>query len=328
MGRYLARKGTFDLVSTCELIDTEAGIEAVIVPSVGSNMIALRSTKHGAKILHEPSSLEELVKSPTGYGYPVLMPPNRIAGAKFTVDGILYEFPVNREDYHIHGLVHDVEWQVVEHTASDESGAVLETLMDSANQPRVRETYPQRFVLTMRFVLKDGKMTIETQCENLSSVALPFGIGFHPYFSTPMTNNSSKDRCFARLKADEFWELERCFPTGKTYEPPEDFDLREFRPVSSLKLDNLYGQVRDSCAVLEDRGSGLRLTVTADESYPFWVVWTGASPSAPFICFEPYSCVTNAPNLDMPHERTGLKLLEKGESFTGTVTLTLSEIER
>lgn len=327
MARYLATRGNFDTAATCELIDTEAGIRAVIVPSVGSNMIALRHDKLGAKVLHEPGSLEELMNASTAFGYPVLMPPNRIWKARFELDGVVYEFPVNREDYHIHGLVHNIEWKVVTHTASEDEGAVLVTEMDSAEHPSVQRTYPQHFKLSMKFVLKDGTVTVETRCENFSDTALPFGVGFHPYFNTPMTEQSSKDLCFARLAAQEHWELERCFPTGQRHEPSGDFDFREFKPVSSLALDDLYGRVLDRSAVLEDRGSGLRLTVTASESYPFWVVWTGASPSAPFICFEPYSCVTNAPNLDMPISETGLKLLEKGETFTGTVTLSLSRIQ-
>lgn len=326
MARYLATKGSLDSAMTCELIDAEAGIQAVVVPSVGSNMIALRYDKLGAKVLYEPNSLEELVKAPTAFGYPVLMPPNRIWKARFSLDGTVYEFPVNREDYHIHGLVHDIEWRLVEHTASEDRGAVLVTEMDSASHPSVQRTYPQHFKLSMMFTLKDNTMAIETRCENFSDTALPFGVGFHPYFSTPMTQHSSKELCFAKLAANEHWELDRCFPTGKKNEPPKDSDMREFRPVSSLALDDLYGCVSDRGAVLEDRGSDLRLTIAASESYPFWVVWTGASSSAPYICFEPYSCVTNAPNLDMPHSETGLRLLEKGESFSGTVTLSLSRI--
>lgn len=326
MSRYQARTGSLGSATTCELIDTEAKVQAVVVPSVGSNMIALRYGEESARILYEPETLEDLKKDPTGYGYPILMPPNRIWSAQFELDGILYKFPVNREDYHIHGLVHNLEWDVLEHTCSEDDGAILETVINSATQPAVQAVYPQHFRLTMRFVLKDGMVTISTQCVNLSDTALPFGVGFHPYFCTPMTPQSTKETCYARLAADEQWELKNCFPTGRRYEPSADYDLRQFRSVSTLRLDDLYGCVRDSKAVLEDRGSGLRLEVEADEAYPYWVIWTGRTPAAPYICFEPYSCVTNAPNLDMPRSETGLRVLARGETFSGTVTVSVSRI--
>lgn len=326
MSRYLVRKGSLGSTVTCELIDTETGMQAIVVPSVGSNMVALRYGKEGAHILHEPTTLDDLSNDPTGYGYPILMPPNRVWAAQFALEGIVYRFPVNREDYHIHGLVHSVEWDVVEHTCSEDGGAVLETVMDSSTQPTVQAVYPQHFRLTMRYVLRDGKVIVSTQCVNLSDAALPFGVGFHPYFCAPMTPQGTKEACYARLAADEQWELRNCFPTGRRLEPSADCDLRQLRPVSTLRLDDLYGRVRDNKAVLEDRGSGLRLEVEADEAYPYWVVWTGRTAAAPYICFEPYSCVTNAPNLDMPHAETGLKLLSKGETFAGTVTVSVSRI--
>ncbi len=61
MARYMVRKGSFGPADTCELIDTVAGLKAVVVPSVGSNLIALRNENLGARILHEPTSYSDLV---------------------------------------------------------------------------------------------------------------------------------------------------------------------------------------------------------------------------------------------------------------------------
>ena len=295
MSRYEVRKSSFGPFDAYELTDTLAGAQAIVVPAIGSNMIAWRVGQ--ARILYEPPTVDDLLESPTAYGLPVLMPPNRIAQARFEVDGRAYLFPKNHGEHHIHGLVHSVEWKVAKRLASNSDGAILETTLRSLDHEMIREVYPQDFTLTMQFVLKDGEVLISTSCENSSDARLPFGIGFHPYFSTPMTSASSKESCFVRLPAQERWVLTNCLPTEEKTEPLGGYDLREFTPVSSLKLDDLYARVADGTAVVEDRGSRLRLTIHVDESYPFWVVWTGKTADVPFICLEPYTCVTNAFNL-------------------------------
>ena len=97
--------------------------------------------------------------------------------------------------------------------------------------------------------------------------------------------------------------------------------MREFTPVSSLEHDDLYGRVTGRTAVVEDRGSGMRLTIDVDETYPFWVVWTGKTADAPFICLEPYTCVTNAFNLKLSPSETGARFLERGDVFRGSIKL-------
>lgn len=129
-----------------------------------------------------------------------------------------------------------------------------------------------------------------------------------------------------RLPAQERWVLTNCLPTEEKTEPLGGYDLREFTPVSSLKLDDLYARVADGTAVVEDRGSRLRLTIHVDESYPFWVVWTGKTADVPFICLEPYTCVTNAFNLKMSPSETGAMFLKTGDVFRGSIRLTLGQM--
>lgn len=319
MSRYEVRKSSFGSFDAYELTDSAAGVQAVVVPAVGSNMIALRVD--GANVLYEPPTVNDLLEAPTGYGFPGLLPPNRIVFARFEVDGRAYVFPKNHGDHHIHGLVHSVEWKVAKQLASDFDGAVLETVIRSQDHRVVREVYPQDFTVTMQYTLREGEIIISTSCENLDDARLPFGMGFHPYFSTPMTSASSKESCFVRLPAQERWVLTNCLPTEERVEPLGGYDLREFTPVSSLELDDLYGRVTGRTAVVEDRGSGMRLTIDVDESYPFWVVWTGKTADAPFICLEPYTCVTNAFNLKLSPSETGARFLERGDVFRGSIKL-------
>ena len=55
---------------------------AEICPKMGANLISLRH--NGYPILREPDSFDALQHSPVLYGVPILFPPNRTSGGKFT----------------------------------------------------------------------------------------------------------------------------------------------------------------------------------------------------------------------------------------------------
>ena len=59
-----------------------------------------------------PGSLEDLKEKSVRWGFPILMPPNRIDKGKFTFNGQDYVFDINEAGiYHIHGLVHNLPWK-------------------------------------------------------------------------------------------------------------------------------------------------------------------------------------------------------------------------
>ena len=87
MSKYVVQKGTFSGKETVILRDEEAALEATILPSCGSNLIALENTAKGISFIKTPSSFEELKNRPSGFGTPVLMPPGRIKGGVFTFQG-------------------------------------------------------------------------------------------------------------------------------------------------------------------------------------------------------------------------------------------------
>ena len=60
---------------------TAGGYEAVMVPSVGANVVKLKHTATGIEILRTPDAeeMENFKERPQIYGLPLLFPPNRIA---------------------------------------------------------------------------------------------------------------------------------------------------------------------------------------------------------------------------------------------------------
>ena len=158
LSRFLVEDSSFHGVHALGLKDTDSGWEGTVIPEIGSNLVSLRSTREGIDVLMAPATLEEFKAKTTGWGFPVLMPPNRIAQGKFTFNGRDYVFDINeRGKNHIHGIVHDLPWQVV--ATSTDGAASVTTAIRSDDHSKIKESYPHSFELRMTFS-SGGRMDI------------------------------------------------------------------------------------------------------------------------------------------------------------------------
>jgi aldose 1-epimerase len=73
--------------------------------------------------------------------------------------------------------------------------------------------------------------------------------------------------------------------------------------------------------ILEDPGSGRRLTQTFPESFRHVVVYT--APHLEAIALEPYSCIPNPFALEEQGIDTGLRVLSPGEVWPARIELRL-----
>lgn len=93
--------------------------------------------------------------------------------------------------------------------------------------------------------------------------------------------------------------------------------------MSGLRLDDVYTDLApdepEIRARLWHEPSGRGIEFASDRRFPHWVAWSGPEPGMPFFCLEPYSCVTNAPNLALPPETTGLAALGEGATWRGRI---------
>ena len=299
MSTYQVEKTTFDGQEALVLTDRSSGMSAILLPGFGSNLIAWRMAQPEVKILYEPNSMADLHTKAVGWGFPVLMPPNRIEAGRFTFEGREYKFEINEAGInHIHGLVNKLPWQV--RSISTEGGARVTTAIRSQDHPEILESYPHDFELRMTYCLRDNRLDITVEAENLGEETMPFGIGFHPYFNVPLTTASDKSQCTVQVPANQRWELtETCIPTGQKLPLEGKVDLRQPQALDSVQLDDVYTDLQftngESVCTFVDHGSGLKLLYGADDQFKHWVVFTGKTPDAPFVCLEPYTWVTNAP---------------------------------
>lgn len=288
-----------------------------VVPSLGSRVIRLRSKHADTELLRTPDTIEAYQQSPLLYGIPVLFPPNRIEKGQFSFDGRQYQFHVNEPllGNHSHGLVHDQSWKLG--TCSVEGDrAIVTTEFDSRSVPSVMEQFPHAFTITMRFILEGSTLMQEAKIRNLSDTPFPWGLGYHTTFCFPFQKGADNKDCSMSAPVGRRWVLDDQFlPTGELVEDARSEVLRKGMALEGIRLDDVF-LAADCCeneVVMTDHFADLQVVYRADPAFGQWVLHNGDGTGG-YMCPEPYTSVTNAFNLPLQRELTGMQVLEAGEA--------------
>jgi aldose 1-epimerase len=311
------------------LTDKATDSHAYIIPACGNSCFRFTQNMHGqqVEIIESPPNLEILSENVFRYGSPILFPfPNRIRQGKFTYEG--KEYSLELQNHHdgagnwIHGFVCKHPWNVEDYGESEESGAYLRCSFDSTGFPEIGEQFPFPFLITVTYSLKNGILTVDADMKNIGNSNMPMGFGIHPYFRAPLGADSSSADCMIRVPANKYWELVEKLPTGKMLPVEGKYDLRSPRILEGLKFDDVFtglifeGNVTRT--ILDDTKAKIRLIVEADNLFREIVVYT---PPRPSICFEPYTCATDAVNLQPKGVDAGLRILKSGETLHGKIRI-------
>lgn len=291
-------------------------LEMTLVPELGSRVISLRCKKTNTELLHMPSSIEQYGKTPLLYGIPVLFPPNRIEDGKFTFGGRSYQFDMNEPLHrnHAHGLVHAAVWDVTA-IQTHKDFAVIKTEIDSTNHPGIQRQFPHPFRLVMRLTIIGTSLIQEVEIHNDSNDPFPWGLGYHTSFRFPFYGHSDPGKCTFSAPIGKRWELnDRFLPTGKQVEDAKSVLLLNSMNMGDVCLDDVFAadQGMPNEVVLADPDADLRVIYRADPQFKQWVLHNGDGKSG-YLCPEPYTCVTNAFNLPLNQEQTGLQVLGPGQ---------------
>ena len=123
-------------------------------------------------------------------------------------------------------------------------------------------------------------------------------------------------------------EAVELIPTGRRIDLADGpADLNAPKPLSELDLDDVFwGLEKAKPQVIFYDAIGKKLTLTADDYFPFSVVYTPTQ--APFFCCENQSCSTNAHNLYNQGlvEEAQLSILEPGEKLEATITFNVTDL--
>jgi aldose 1-epimerase len=153
------------------LTESSTGSSAIISP-VGAALFSLNLA--GNQIVEKLAT-----DRPELYAGVVMAPwSGRVAaGAWVHPDGRKFQFPINEpaRKNALHGLVFDKEFAVARSTESS---------VELAVEIAPSEGYPFHLKLAIAYELDGGELICSFAVKNLSTEKAPFGLGFHPYFST------------------------------------------------------------------------------------------------------------------------------------------------
>jgi len=314
-------------MSVVQISDSQSGSRASIAVEAGFNCFRFVAQQGDSElnVIASEDGFEDGTRPPSHNGIPILFPfPNRIRAGRYSWDGTDYELPESQVSYDrsgnaIHGFCLDRPWRVVEQTES----SVTAVFQISKDAPDRASLWPADAELTVRYVISGTMLRCEFTVRNPDDKPLPWGLGTHSYFRLPL-GDTSAEHCTVFAPVIESRELEEYLPTGKTGPILENASLQDSPEYGTLKLDHAFaglqtasdGNVETSVA---DPKSGRkviqRFSADFQELVAFTPPWTSA------VCLEPYTCTTDAINLQQQGFEAGLRVLQPGKTWTGFIDI-------
>ncbi len=291
---------------------------ARISADFGFNCYEFRAEVAGRRVdvIHADPSFPKTGERPSGNGIPLLFPfPNRIRQGRFSFAG--RDYHISREHAAsdalgnaIHGFCLDRPWRVLEQSDSSVLGA-FQLTVDAADR---RDFWPADFLIEVRYTLVGAALRAEIGIVNPDTQPLPWGFGTHAYFKVPLGDASAPENCLAIAPTTNQWLLDEFLPTGELRHVAPEKDLRDGVRIGTVKLDDVLTGVELENGILEcsvmDESAGLQVTQRCPEVFREVVAFTPDWCQA--VCLEPYTCVTDAVNLDRQGVDAGLQILEPG----------------
>jgi aldose 1-epimerase len=296
-------------------------------PALGFNAYRW-AVRGGTELLYADPRLFEDGR-PTRSGIPVLFPfPNRIRGGAFTWAGQPYHLPPNDPagKNAIHGFACRVPWHVVDEGAGADMAWLTGEFEISRDAPAQRPLWPADGRLRLTYRLWEDRLRIEATVNAPDTAPLPFGLGYHPYFTVAPFGG---DEAVVMVPAQRFWELQENLPVGAPHAVDGVRDLRNGKPLAGLTLDDVLTGLPAPPADAES-GLGLLGIINHPAGSPALRVYGSADfrdvvvftpPHRQAFCIEPYTCTTDAINLQQAGIDAGWKVLAPGASWHGEVEI-------
>lgn len=316
-------------------LQTDA-LEALLLPGEGGHLLALTHRPTGAQLLRRPRNLAAYRQLPEGYGIPVLFPPNRIPGGRFTANGVSYQLPVNdgKNGAHLHGFLYTRPWSVLARQAGE--GSVSVSLgFRSGPGGDFFDCFPHPFSAELTYTLAGAALRQKVAFRNEGDTPMPFMLAFHTSFALPGHPDCTEADCRVYVGVgEEVARGERGMPTGALL-PLRDSERAYFagRVIAPgvraaghyTRAPFLYRGEPFDGAVIENRKIGLRLRYTPDSQFGYWVLWNDDAHSQ-FVCIEPQTCMINAANLHHERQENGFLLLAPGGRWAAESTLSVDRL--
>jgi aldose 1-epimerase len=297
-------------------------LRASVAPHIGGSLASFYSVSDQAGERHDwlrPASEAHLAQGNAFEmaSFPLVPWANRIRDGRFTFDGCEVQLPPNRGDdpHTIHGIGWMQAWEV---TARSESQIDLCMNYDG------KGSWPYAFSSVQSYALDPQGLSISLTVTNQGAVAMPAGIGHHPYF--PHDTSGAGTRVTAQVQG--IWESDASvLPRKLTHAHPVVDALKAGMLLRDFDLDNNFTGFEGLAQVDWPHGDSLRMS--ASDSLNCFVVYCPGGKN--IFCIEAVSNCTDWLNLRTPQEHAkGLGALEQmagghvllpGETLQGSLRL-------
>lgn len=239
--------------------------------------------------------------------YPLVPFGNRVKDNRFEFEGQEYLFTANTawDRHYLHGEGWQSPWGVDEQT----SDRIVMSFRHHGDGT------PYTYRATQAFALTANALQVTLFVENEGEKALPFGLGWHPYF--PMTPQTT-----LLAPAKKFWTEAEGWLPGEATDIPADLDFSEPSSLPHRWVNNGFEDWSGE-AVVSWPERGTRLRLTADPLFQHAFVFVSDTAFDPqfkrdYFCFEPMSHLANGHNLP---GLGGLQILSPGEVLSGSIGL-------
>ena len=308
---------------------TAGSYEAIIAPTIGSNIARLRNTKENIEIFRfdKKHAMKKLAACPEIYGLPTLYLPNRLNHGILRVSDATYHLPITDSEFqnHMHGFLHRRNHTVME-TLVQKDTAIAKTQYIYDEKDPFFKYFPVKFQADYEFKLDEKGMHYNFTLTNRSDRQMPYGVCNHTAFQAPFIKNGKKihvqvpvtKRCILN---------ERQLSTGKLHDLSayDEQYLNGTKLVTKTPINNdMYTLTTGTLdgkpfygAVMTDAATGKRICYEVDKAFKFFIFWNDRG-TKDYYCPEPMTWMIDAPNLDLPAEVTGYIELAPKESKTVT----------
>lgn len=219
-----------------------------------------------------------------------------------------------------HGFARDTQFDCVNQTADS-------VTHEMKSSEATRKEYPFDFLLQVKHVLSDRKLSVCWTVISRSGETMYFTIGGHPAFNVPIlpdTKRSDYLLSFGGLTSVSYLLLNESTSTADT---SHVFTLKlenGFCPITDSMFDQdaliIDNQIHKAGISLPDGSPYVEL---ACEGFPNFGVWS-AKGGAPFVCLEPWcGRVDDDRFAGELSEKPYISALEPGEKFERTYTISV-----
>lgn len=318
---YQVTKGQWNGQATYILHSNQ--LEVTLLPGLGNNVVRIWDKVLNRDILRKPeeSDFDFYMQKPYHFGIPIMIPPGRIRRGRFEYAGVAYQFDQNTaNNNHIHGLHRTQAWKVTDIQEHDEYCSITTTFHSTEDPNWVRQ-YPTPLKLEMVLTLSNGDLKQSLSVQNLGSQAAPFGYGVHTWFMI----DGTPEQWQVQVPVDAVYELdEELITTGEVVGLGEFAALPQGVNLKGTNYDTVFratpGQPFEALLQRED---GLQITYRANQPYfKHWVLYTKGEADQ-FICVEPYTWLTDAPNSKFGNDVTGLIDIQPAQQIELVIDLNI-----